>query len=256
MTETLSQNLKNGYSVKIGNYLGRGWDLFKSNMGSNIGFIVVYFVISTILGLIPFLGNFASLALAPLMYGIYLVNRNYVYKKQIPEFGDYFKGYEHAMPIIVISALSLAIALGLAFAGIGSTLIDFINGDKTYESLMELVEILMEKKFIIIVLLILASVLGLIFQAAIFIAVFHRESIIESIKQAAQFVFKNPLMLFLFSIVNGFVAIIGFLGLFFAILITLPWSMCSTFCLYEDLLGLPEQAKNQDEDLIGTIGSI
>jgi hypothetical protein len=42
MSQKLANSLANGYEVKIGDYISRGYEIFKANMGS---FIVIPFCI-------------------------------------------------------------------------------------------------------------------------------------------------------------------------------------------------------------------
>ncbi|MEO1148252.1 MAG: hypothetical protein AAFY26_21965, partial [Cyanobacteria bacterium J06638_22] len=45
--------LQQGYEVKIGDYLQRGWDIMKQNLGGFIGFTVILVLISLIPAVMP-----------------------------------------------------------------------------------------------------------------------------------------------------------------------------------------------------------
>ena len=46
ISKKIENHLANGYEVKIGDYISRGYDIFKSNMDAYIGYTVLYFAIS------------------------------------------------------------------------------------------------------------------------------------------------------------------------------------------------------------------
>lgn len=42
----LESLIKEGYTVKIGEYIGRVWEILKQNLGGFIGFLVVVFLLN------------------------------------------------------------------------------------------------------------------------------------------------------------------------------------------------------------------
>lgn len=255
MTQKLANHLANGYSVKVGNYLSRGWELFKANMGSNIGFIVVYLILAFICNLIPIIGSLGSVFLAPMAYGIYLVNRNFLVNQKAPEFGDYFKGYDHTVKIIVMSLISGVAAITIILLSAGSIVLPMFLGGGLDDA-NGILEALKSKWIFLVFGFILIIFISMIMQAATFIAVFHKEDIGSAISLGFKFVLKNPLGLIGFGIVNGLITIMGVFGLVLAIIFTMPWGMCNSYAMYEDLVGIPEYENlNTDTDLINSIGS-
>ncbi len=255
MTQKLSNHLANGYSVKIGNYISRGWELFKANMGSNIGFFVIYVIIALICNFIPVIGSLGSIFLAPMAYGIYLVNRNFLVNKKAPEFGDYFKGYDYTLKIVVMSLISGVAAIGILLLSAGSIFLPMLMGGGM-DDINGIMEAIKSKWIFLVIGFILIIFITMIIQAATFIAVFHKEDIGAAIGKGFKFVLKNPLGLVGFGIVNGLITISGLILIGFGIFFTAPWAMCNSYAMYEDLLGIPEYENlSTDNDLIDSIGT-
>jgi hypothetical protein len=251
MTQKLQNHIQNGYSVNIGQYFSRGYELFKANAASHIVFALVFFIISTILAFIPFVNFIASLITTPISYGIFLVCFKYVSTNSKAELGDYFKGFDYFGSIILptlITAIILIIVVGLL---VGYTIFPaLLSGDKG-----AILESVVSKWYLFFVALIIFFYVSLINSVAIFIAVFHGEGVFEAYKLGFQFVNKNPVLLFLFTLINSLLLAAGFLFLFIGILFTYPLFMCNSFAMFEDLLGLPEtDGDNLNDNLINSIG--
>lgn len=255
MSQKLSNHIANGYSVKIGEYLSRGWELFKANMGSHIGFFVVFLILATICKFIPIIGTFTSVFLAPMVYGIYLVNRNFLVNKKAPEFGDYFKGYDYTGKIILMALISLVLSIVILLISAGSIILPMLTGGGM-DDIEGMVEIFKSKWIFLVLGFILIIFVSLIIEVATFIAVFHKEDIGKAIEKGFKFVLKNPFGLIGFGIINSLITIMGIFGLIIGIIFTMPWGMCNNYAMYEDLIGIPEyEGLSSDNDLIDSIGA-
>lgn len=95
-TDRVEEILEEGYSVRIGDYLRRGYEIFRQNAGGYIGFLLLTMLITTTAQIIPLVGIIIStLILSPaLMLGNYLV-ANKIASGQRTEFNEFFKGFEH-----------------------------------------------------------------------------------------------------------------------------------------------------------------
>ncbi len=251
MTQKLQNHLQNGYTVNIGQYFSRGYELFKANMPGHIVFTLVFFLISGVLSLIPGLNLLGFFITAPIGYGIFLVNYKYITTKTQGEFGDYFKGFNYYGSIILPSLVIAVIGVIIIVLLLGYAIIPvFLSGDQT-----EIAYAVMSKWYLFIVAFIVLIYISLINAAAIFISVFHSEGVGESLKIGFRFVNKNSVMLAVFLIVNSFLLLGGLLFFLIGILFTYPIYVCSTFAMFEDLLGLKEaEGDNQNDILIESIG--
>ncbi len=103
--------------VRPGDYLKAGWEVFKQYPGGFVGFSVLGLVAVAILNLItramsPF-GFFLSSLLAPLWAGPFLVSAKLLQHQNV-EFGDFFKGFNHFLPLFLLSLVS-SILVGIGF---------------------------------------------------------------------------------------------------------------------------------------------
>jgi hypothetical protein len=251
MTQKLQNHLQNGYNVNFGNYFSRGYELFKANMSGHIVFTIVFFLITGILSLIPVINLFAFLITAPIGYGIFLVNFKYITTKTQGTFGDYFKGFDYFGSIILPSLISAIIAIFIIALILGYAIIPvFLSGDKT-----EIANALLSKWYLFILAFVIIAYISLINAVAVFVGIFHGEGVSESLKIGFHFVNKNPILLFVFLIINSLLLAGGLFVFIIGILFTYPLYMCNTFAIFEDLLGLKEtDGDKQNDTLIDSIG--
>lgn len=99
--------IREGYSVDASRYIGRGWELFQSNIGGFIGFTLICALISalltgtssgdsetanSLLSTIGTIGSFIfSIISGPLYAGFTIVAFKLI-KRQATQFGDFFRG--------------------------------------------------------------------------------------------------------------------------------------------------------------------
>ncbi len=251
MTQKLQNHIQNGYSVNIGQYFSRGYELFKANMAPHIVFGIVFFIISLILGLIPFVNFFAWLITTPIGYGIFLVNYKYIKTGAKGEFGDYFKGFDYFGAIVLPTLITAIVAVIIIALILGYTIFPVLfSDDKT-----AIFSALFSNWYLFLLALLIITYLSLINATAIFIGVFNGEGVFEAFKLGFSVINKNPILIFLFLIINSLLLMAGFLFLFIGILFTYPLYMCNTFAMFEDILGLPEtEGDNLNDNLINSIG--
>lgn len=100
--ETLAER---GYQVKIGAWLTQGWELCQRNIGPFIGFVLIVFAINLALGFLPIAGPVISILINnPLIAGYYIVAFKLL-QGESTEFGDFFKGFENFVPLLVAGLL-------------------------------------------------------------------------------------------------------------------------------------------------------
>jgi len=93
--------LQQEYTVKIGKYITRGWEMFNQNIGSFISFLFLVFLINAGLGFIPRIGEIASLVImAPLNAGFVLFTLKIAQGKNTT-FSDFFRGFKYFKPVLL-----------------------------------------------------------------------------------------------------------------------------------------------------------
>jgi len=98
----LEDLITNGYAFPVNAYLQQGWEIYKKQAGSFIGFLLITMMISFVSAIIPIIGPVANyLVLGPaLMAGFYLVS-NKVEKGVPHEFSEFFDGFKFVVPLML-----------------------------------------------------------------------------------------------------------------------------------------------------------
>ena len=88
--------LKDGYSVDIGPWIKRGWELVRPNLGLYIGFFLLYTAVSAI----PGIGWAVSLLSSVISAGAYIVALKTA-RRQPVKFEDFFAGFQMFLPLFL-----------------------------------------------------------------------------------------------------------------------------------------------------------
>lgn len=252
MSQKLENHLANGYEVKIGDYISRGFEIMKVNMGSYIGYTVVYFAISFIVNLIPFLNIISSLVISPcLIFGFHLVSKQISQNKGIPVFNTFFNGFNFAGKLIVISLIMFVVFLVCIMPfliSVGVSIFALRDSDST-----EIFAAIMAGPLPILGVGLLVMVYcSVSWVFASLVAVFHNKESWAAMEISRKVVSKNWFMVLLFLIVVGIIVAAGVLLMGIGLIFTLPLGMCSLYAAFEDIFGFPEEDMSTDE--INTIG--
>jgi hypothetical protein len=109
--------LSRGYDLRIGHCIGRGWHLVTSRFWLTVGTTFIVVVLSLGVGSIPFLGAFASFALAYVLFGGLDWFFLKVIRGQPADVGDAFSGFTRAfVPLLLFSIVGqLLTSVGFLF---------------------------------------------------------------------------------------------------------------------------------------------
>ncbi len=118
-----SPELENqNYTVKIGQYFGRGWKIFQQYVWGFIGFAVLASLISGVLSRFPAPlgvneeggGGIFNAILSPILFAGFYIVAFKIAKNRPKSFGDFFRGFNKFLPIFLVNLVgSLLIAVGL-----------------------------------------------------------------------------------------------------------------------------------------------
>ncbi|MCP9761781.1 hypothetical protein [Lacihabitans soyangensis] len=247
MSQKLTSSLASGYEVKIGDYISRGYEIFKANMGAYIGYTVLYFLITTVVNMIPFLNIISSLVISPcLVFGFYLVSKQISQENTLPTFNTFFGGFNYAGKIIVISLITMlvfVVCMMPFLISVGVSIFALRDSDSS-----EIISAILAGPLPILGVGLLVMVyFAVSWCFASLIAVFHNKESWAAMEISRKLVGKNWFMMLLFLIVVGVVTAAGFLLLGIGIIFTLPLGICSLYAAFEDICGLPEDGKVSDE---------
>ena len=262
MTQKLQNSINNGYTVEIGNYFSRGYDIMKQNMGGYIGFALLGGLISIVANVIPFLNILSGIVIIPcLAFGFHLVSYRISVKREIPPFNEFFNGFNHFSKIVVITLLIFVITLALfipliLFFGIGTfwsvITASGMNSAETMRNAFAGLGGTMIILFLITMLAYLYLAVSLMFSSLI--AVFHNAEPVDAMKLSWKVVSKNWLMWIVMLIGLGVMLFIGALFCLVGLLFAFPLYYCVIYAAFEDVCGVPEiDGDHQDE--ISMIGS-
>lgn len=200
------------YDFNLGQYLGRGFEIFKAFALPFVGFTLLVVVISAALSfLLPAPlgsgaeggGNLVSNIISPILGAGYYIVAFQIARNRPASFGDFFKGFNRFLPIFLLSLVSgLLTILGLILL--------IIPGIYLAVAYSFGLPLLLDK--------------GLDFWPAL--------------ETSRQLISKKWFSFFIFLIVLGLINIGGILLVGVGLLVTIPWSVCSIAAAYEDIVGL------------------
>ncbi len=190
-------------SLPLGEYLKTGWELFKRYPGGVIGFTLLYFLIQSALGIIPWIGWLASAAVSPvLLIGCFIVSAKML-QGGSPQFSDFFLGFRFFVPLLLTGLV------GGLLTGIGFLLL-IIPGVYLMVSYLFATNLVVDRR--------------LDFWPALELS---RGTI-------------NPIWfgMFGFLLLLVLVKLLGVIALLVGLLVSLPVSCCAVTAAYADLFGL------------------
>lgn len=229
--------IQDGYSVEIGAFIQRGWEICQSNLGLFVGFFLVTLLIGGTLGFIPIIGNIASIIInGPLNAGS-LIAAFKIIKKQPIDFSDFFKGFQndYFLPTFLVTLVTSLFALACMIpAGIGFILISFTASDKQPNTILLLVA----------ALLAFAGFLGLVYLSicyvfAIPLVLGRKLEFWSAMEASRKIVGQQWFAVFGFLFVLGLINLAGALVCGLGLLVTVPLTTCAIAAAYEHIFGLP-----------------
>ncbi len=252
MEEKYRHLVTDGYQFDMGRYISQGWDLFKKGAGSFIGFILLYFIISFVLGLIPFVNFFASFVQQALIAGLFLFCRNLL--KQNEEFGDFFGGFKffgNIVGYILILLLILIPVLALMFGALipFELLPDLMNADPSnMEYLFEDLAVSFAARLpILFLIILLAMYISVSYSFALPLIADSKLGPWTAMETSRKIIGKKFFPFLGMYVLMGIGAVIGIgitCGL--GMLIIVPLMYCIIFSAYNDILQ-PEGAEIVDQ---------
>ena len=134
--DTLMAGLEeHGYSTSLGGCMSRAWGVYKGAFGACLGMVLLANLIILVAGMIPFVGLFSTVLVAPQMTAgmmWYLLQHA---RGQSPTFDDLFAGFSQRFgPLALVGLIQLGVmfVVGLGFAMVGGAMgvvFDYSSGD-------------------------------------------------------------------------------------------------------------------------------
>ncbi len=250
--EKLHESLSSGYSLRIGEYVKRAWEIFKMDAGIYIGMQLFSFVLSFAGSLIPFVGIFSGIILMPYNYGFFLTAQKND-RGEHQTFSGFFDGYKKGVELIgagVISFLIICVALVpllflIDIGGIFSILSE--NAGNETELASNLMYHFLGKIWIIFAYIFVLSILSyLAFSWIGQLILFKDKSIGESIQISSKLGFRNigDMMLLFLTIIG--INILGLICLIVGLFITIPMTYIMLYLAFKDIAIDDENSMDSD----------
>lgn len=99
---------------------GGGWSIFASNVFTWIGIVLIYYIISLVLGLIPIVGSVGQALLTPVFLGGIMLGCRSIERDGTLRVAHLFEGFQgaHFVPLMIIGAVNIAFFVALALLGV------------------------------------------------------------------------------------------------------------------------------------------
>lgn len=215
--------IQNGYQFDLGEYLNRGWELVKQEIGAYIGFTAIVFFGAMIISLIPFIGSLALMIVGPPIYAGFFIYTRKVATGEERSFNDFFSGFDMTLQLVLLGLVS-GILIGFGF-----------------------------------VLLIIPGIyLAIAYMLANQLVIFQKMEFWPAMEASRKIVTKNWGNFFLLALVMGLISLAGTLVLFIGLLLAIPYVYCIMYAAYEDIVGfdgsdmmdkIEEIGMEEEEDL-------
>jgi len=242
--KNIEEAIENGYSLRIGRYIERGFELFKVSPGYFIGFSIVSFMINMGVSMIPLLGMVGMLFIGPaLQVGVPIVCRR-IDRNESFEFGHFFDGFKKAQQLalaylmIAVACAIFIVPLFLIF-GLSSFFSDYMMAEPPSLAMLGLL-------FLIIMLLFFIMIS---FRWTFYLIVFHDYTSIEAIKTSWKLVTKNWFAHLGFVFMAALIGLVGMIALGVGIFIALPIIFAADYAGYADVTGLNESNTDEIEEI-------
>lgn len=180
-------------NVDIGTEIGRGWELFKANMG----LLILVSLLTAIIGVCT-----CGILAGPMMAGEFLIIQRLLKKDPVvPVVGDVFKGFSYFLNTF-LCVLAFWIISGICY------IIPVVN-------------------------VVAGMVLGAILAVSVMFVAFGKLSFTDALKKVFQEIGTGPFWMFLLTlIVANLIGGVGILLCGVGALFTVPLSVCIGVCAY------------------------
>jgi uncharacterized membrane protein len=239
LVESTEGEISGPYGVSVGNsvsWIGKGWWHFKSSALAWIGALIIWFVISLVLGFIPFLGSIASVLLGPVIMAGFMYGCS-----EQDAGGDFnvshlFSGFSNNLGRLLLVAVFYFILLLLAMAIMGGVFFAFAGGAAAIENPETMATMgggAITAIVVLGMLLIIPILMSYIFAPAL--VMLDNLSAFEAMKYSFIGCLKNILPLIVFSLLALVLLFLGMLPFALGLLVVVPMLTAATYAAYRDI---------------------
>lgn len=213
-------------------WIGGGWRIFKQAPGVWIAMLLVYFIISFIVGLIPVIGSLAMTLCVPVFTLGWMQGVKDVEAGNTLKVTQLFSGFQSPRMgnLVILGLLSLGIAIGIALiVGLGMFSMFWHDGQLAVDDI----------GVGALILAFVAMLLGLLLAAAFLFAAplvgFDGMAPVAAVKLSFAAAFKNWLSLLIWSLLAMLLCIVGAIPFGLGLLVVIPLLANSYYLVYRDI---------------------
>ncbi|MEL6457775.1 MAG: hypothetical protein AAFX46_11135 [Cyanobacteria bacterium J06636_27] len=212
MSQYTSHNNQD-FSVNIGQYFSRGWEIFKQYPLGFIGYLITVFLISIFLTFLPILieqlqgiatiASWANVVLNPIFYAGFDIVALQIAKNRPIDFSDFFRGFNQFLQIFLVHLISNILIV------IGCWL-----------------------------LIIPGIYLAVAYQFSSLFVIEKKLSFWSALEASRKLITKQWFSFLLFGIALFLLNVAGVLALGIGMFVTFPLTLCIVVAAFEDIVGL------------------
>jgi hypothetical protein len=243
---SLDDILSNGYQLDAMAAISRGFNILGKDLGSYLGFCILSFVISIIVGMIPYLGTIAMLLVGPALHAGYAYYLKSYLHQNSSEFSNFFNGFKQPQVIQLAIANFIAQAIILVISGLvilafcGNIFSDLydsylaLSNPTNREAQEAALEYFLNAQNIagISTASLLAGLLSLLWILTSQFIVFREMPFGDALEASRKIVMKKYFSFLGWLIVWGIILIVSALPCGLGLLFTYPAMMLSIYALY------------------------
>jgi len=248
----IDQIIADGYNFKFGDYISNGFDILKKNLGGFILFTLLLIIISFVISLIPLVGFVAnSFFISPaLTAGIFWV-ANKVWKNEMPEFSDFFRGFDFIgqlaltalLQFIIVMLALVPFIMAIWDSGMITWYMDILS-DPTIAAQGEMPPLPASWTFLLLAPMIYLAVS---YSWSYMFVIFYKMPAWDAMEASRKLISKNWLIYFLFVIVISLIAAAGAIIVCIGLLATMPAMYCMHYAAFEDITQLHAEPGTDDD---------
>jgi len=224
-----------GYDFHFSDYMSKGMDIFKKDVGGFVGFTFLMIAIICVASFIPM----GSTLLSPALSAGWAIVAYNIVRNQHREFNEFFKGFDHFVQLFLVSLISglIIAAMFMPFI-IGAITFFAANDFFAYDSVPDFSEFPMISLWLGLLVIIPVIYLGVAWSWAPMFVIFYKMKFWDAMETSRKVLTKNWWIFFGFVIVTGLIAGFGILGFGIGLLFTVPLVACMNYAAFAEVVGL------------------
>lgn len=246
-----------GYQFDLGRYMSTGWNNFKQEAGSYIGFTILYFIIAVVIAFIPFANILSSAIQYTLVAGLFIFTRNMLNGRET--FGDFFTGFNSFGQIILFWLVLLlflmpAIVIFILYLIPADVFTEIISGNPDTDYIAELLGTMFTERmgsivYLYIFLMLYIFYIYISYSFTLIFIVDRGMSFWDAMESSRKVIAKNFFsFLGMYIILFLLMAIGTVVSCGLGVLVLLPYLYNVIFAAYDDIVG-PAIEEFEDENL-------